>query len=86
MIQCGLRILNISMGWFKQNPHEPTSNKPSEWLKTTLETLALAGYTNLHACIYTRNDSDHWSYHHQMGVSKNRGTPKWMVKIMGKPY
>ena len=21
-----------------------------------------------------------------MGVSKNRGTPKWMVKINGKPY
>ena len=24
-------------------------------------------------------------YHHHLGVSKNRSTPKWMVKIMENP-
>ena len=34
----------------------------------------------------TESDSEVWFQHHlQMGVSKNRGTPKWMV-YNGKPY
>ena len=32
-----------------------------------------------------KNGKNHSKSHH-LGVSKNRGTPKWMVKIMEKPY
>ena len=37
------------------------------------------------SCIICRISSVIYLFYTYMGVSKNRGTPKWMVKIMENP-